>query len=59
MNRNSKMTVTFPLNRTGSFALHFFIGILTQVSIILIYNIIIYIHVCVCVCVLTLWDGKH
>jgi len=35
MNMNSKMTVTFPLNRTGSFALQFSTGLLTQVSIIL------------------------
>ena len=37
MNMNSKIIVTFPLNRTGSFALHFFIGLLTQVSIILVF----------------------
>jgi len=38
MNMNSEITVTFPLNRTGSFALHFLIGLLTQVSIILVFH---------------------
>jgi hypothetical protein len=36
-NMNSKMTVTFSHNRTGSFALHFFIGLFTQVSIIIVF----------------------
>jgi len=36
-NMNSKMTVTFPVNRTGFFALQFSIGLLTQVSIIFVF----------------------